>query len=384
MRARKQKGCLSRVRRKGGAEVWIFRWREQLPDGSRKPRKQVVGSVRQLRTETAAWRKVKALGLEPNGTSRPRTYGQLIEHYRSTELAADNTEKAYSTKEIYAEFIDNWIQPRWGRVPLTAFSGPVAVQVESWLRSLERARGTKAKIRNIMSAVCTHAQRWGWLERNPISQVRQSARRERVPEALTVEELQALFAHMEQLDRVLVLLDVPTGMRVGELHALQWRDIDLCERKLRIHKSIWRQVVGPVKTEESEQEMPLDEAMVRDLVAWRRETPYAGDEDWVFASPKMRGKQPYWPSARMRHIRRAALQAGISKRISWHVFRHTFSTLLAQNEEDVKTVQSLMRHASSRVTLDIYTHGVSAKKRAAQARVVEMVWPAAGERRALQ
>jgi hypothetical protein len=71
----------------------------------------------------------------------------------------------------------------------------------------------------------------------------------------------------------------------------------------------------------------------------------------------------------------AAKRAGISKRVTWHTFRHTFSTLLMENEEDVKTVQSLMRHANVSITMNIYTHAVDRKKRSAQAKVVEMVLP---------
>jgi integrase len=54
---------------------------------------------------------------------------------------------------------------------------------------------------------------------------------------------------------------------------------------------------------------------------------------------------------------------------------HTFSTLLAENDEDVKTVQSLMRHANSSITMNIYTHAVTSKKRRAQQKVVEMISP---------
>jgi integrase len=75
------------------------------------------------------------------------------------------------------------------------------------------------------------------------------------------------------------------------------------------------------------------------------------------------------------YIAPAARRAGITKHINWHVFRHTFSTLLAENDEDVKTVQSLMRHANSNITMNIYTHAVSSKKRRAQSRVVEMILP---------
>ncbi len=61
--------------------------------------------------------------------------------------------------------------------------------------------------------------------------------------------------------------------------------------------------------------------------------------------------------------------------VNWHVFRHTFSTLLAANGEDMKTVQSPLRHANPAITMAIYTHAVTSKKREAQSRVVEMVLP---------
>jgi len=53
-------------------------------------------------------------------------------------------------------------------------------------------------------------------------------------------------------------------------------------------------------------------------------------------------------------IRPAAARAGLQKVIGWHTFRHSYSTLLVANGENVKVVQELMRHASSRFTLDIY------------------------------
>src|SRR5260370_39700616 len=127
--------------------------------------------------------------------------------------------------------------------------------------------------------------------------------------------------------------------------------------------------------------MPLDEEMIADILRWRTETRYAADGDWIFASDRMKGHQPLWPEAIMRnYIRPAARRAEITKAVTWHVFRHTFSTLLVENDEDVKTVQSLMRHANSNITMNIYTHAVSSKKRRAQQKVVEMILPAGRNR----
>ena len=70
-----------------------------------------------------------------------------------------------------------------------------------------------------------------------------------------------------------------------------------------------------------------------------------------------------------------ALRAGITKRIGWHTFRHTYSTTLIANGENVKVVQELMRHANSRCTLDVYSQARVTAKREAQQRIVEMVLP---------
>jgi site-specific recombinase XerD len=74
-------------------------------------------------------------------------------------------------------------------------------------------------------------------------------------------------------------------------------------------------------------------------------------------------------------IRPAALRAGITKKIGWHTFRHTFSTILIANGENVKVVQELMRHASTRCTLEVYSQARILAKRQAQQRVVQMILP---------
>jgi len=76
-----------------------------------------------------------------------------------------------------------------------------------------------------------------------------------------------------------------------------------------------------------------------------------------------------------KHIRPAAKLAGIAKHVRWHVFRHSFATLLKGKGEDVKTVQESLRHADSKVTLDVYTQGLMPVKRAAQRKVIEAVGP---------
>ena len=73
------------------------------------------------------------------------------------------------------------------------------------------------------------------------------------------------------------------------------------------------------------------------------------------------------------HIQPAAKRAGITKRIGWHTFRHTYTTLLHANGEDVKVVQELLRHGSAKITMDVYAQAVTPAKRKAQGKIVAML-----------
>jgi integrase len=368
---------VQREKRQSGPDVWIFRWRESGPDGSSKQRKAIVGTVETLNTEAAALKAAHALRIDanqqtPQAEGGPKTFAQLVAHYRLKELAGGNQgRKAFSTRAAYECYLRGWIVPRWGDQRLDQVK-PVAV--EEWLDSIKRKKGTKAKIRNLMSAIFRHAMRYEWVDRNPIKLVRQSAKREKVPDVLELPELQLLLSKLSVRERTLVLLDAATGLRVSELLVLRWSDIDFKNLELRVTRSIWHQVVGDCKTEASAKPVPMDSYMAEDLLRWRRQSAYAADDDYVFASETMRGKQPYWPDNLMkRHIRPVAKANGINKNIGWHTFRHSFGTLLKANGEDVKTVQELLRHANSRITLDVYTQAVNTNKRAAQSKVVRMM-----------
>ena len=80
-----------------------------------------------------------------------------------------------------------------------------------------------------------------------------------------------------------------------------------------------------------------------------------------------------------RHIRPVARANGYIDVSNGIPSRHTFGTLLLANGKDVKTVQELLRHANSKITLDVYTQAVNSHKRAAQSKVVRILVPNLGE-----
>ena len=311
---------------------------------------------------------------------RPVFVGELIAHFRDHELIDLGHEgRAHSTRSRCSSVLNKWVLPFW---QATNIDEVRTVEVEAWLRGLALAQGTKAKIRKTLCLLFNHAIRWEFATRNPISGpvrgsgVRQSEKRERIPEVLSAEEFRMLKAALPLRERVLVSLALSTGLRRGELAGLRWEDINFEELKLTVQRSVVDQVVGNAKTEASHRPLPMDIRIAKLLQEWHSVSKYVRSQDYVFATDAncagdRRGKQPVSLAKVMRcHIQPVARAVGIRKRIGWHTLRHTFATVLHQNGEGIKVVQELLRHSSCRITMDIYAQAVNCEKRMAQSRVV--------------
>ena len=371
-----QDGSVTVERRKRRPDVWCFRWREAGADGRRMHRRIVLGTAEELKNIASARKMVAGLRSEINVNDiRIRResikLADLSRHFQQRELADRNPRISYSTKKTYAGYLEKWIEPRWGEYRLLDVR---AVEVESWLKSLNRAPGTRSKIRNVMSLLFNHGRRHDLCDRNPIEWVRQSAKRRTAPDILTTNEVQGLLANLRFRERTLVLLAVTTGLRRSELFALKWKDVDFQAKQIYVTRSIVQNVIGICKTESSQKPVPAHDDLVEALREWRGQTPYQSSESWVFASPANQGRRPYLAQQIMqRHILPIARKLGIAKRIGWHTFRHTYSTLLRSTGAELKIMQELLRHSTIRVTLDTYTQAVTTEKRNAQDAVVALL-----------
>jgi integrase len=287
---------------------------------------------------------------------------------------------------IARDFLRIWIKPHWGMVDIRDVR---TVAVENWLRKLHRKDGkplsnsSKAKIRNLMSVLFNHAIRYEWLEqgKNPITHVRQSAARQKDPEILSPDEIRSLISQLEPPFHLMIWVAATTGLRRSELFGLQWKDIDFEKLTVEIRRSIYAQTIGKCKTRNSQKPLPLAPDVISEIKRWREKSQHNFPNDWVFASPRKKGRLPFSPNFVLaKIIRPAVVRAGIKKRISWHTFRHTYSTLLIANGENIKVVQELMRHGTARVTVEIYSQAITNIKRRAQQRIVRMITRATSPR----
>ena len=291
--ARFQNGWLRRKPRKSG-EIWVFGYRRRRPEDGTwvEATAIVIGKVKDYPSKESAWRRVNELHLNPNQSSIAMSaqplFGELAAHYMQRELPDDQSEatieKAYSTIRKYKRYLNRWVLPRWSTIPASALCPP---EVEDWLKELKRtfalSNPSLGEIRKAMNNVFVHGQRQGFLPRtqdgNPISFVRQSLTSDFEPVILTLAQVLDIFDNLNLMRRTMILTDAATALRVSEVLALQWCDLDFEAHLIRVRRAYVERRFGPPKSKASKAPVPMHPLLAAHLLAWRRETLYPTGED---------------------------------------------------------------------------------------------------------
>ena len=363
-----QKGWLTQEERKKHGKVWVFHWNKVRPtDGKTVENTVAVGRVGTFPKESSVWEEVERRGLnhninEPDFQTGRITFGDLARSYEQHALP----KLAATTQQTVRHILDDYLIPRWGTQPALRIR---ALDIESWLGSLLLANPTKDKLRRIMFRVYFKAQKHGLIpckeETNPVNWVEQSSRSNYKAVIVTPEQAFKILMALPESERVLTLLIAATGLRISEALGLQWQDVDYANQRINLRR-VWvgNKIVDCMKTEQSESPATMSPTLAEVLRGWHQETPYAQPSDWIFASAKLKGRQPRTASILAAdHLRPAAVSAGVmlkpGQRFGFHNLRHSLATFLVNKESDTKTVQGLLRHANVSTTLGLYAQSVN-------------------------
>ena len=169
----------------------------------------------------------------------------------------------------------------------------------------------------------------------------------------------------------MALLSLCLGLRVSELLALRWSDVDWLNGKLNVERGIVNQIVDDVKTDGSRRLMTLDQELLAILRTWKQNSQFQTEQDWIFASPLKLGRLPYSYTGFWRELQRAAADSGIGP-LGTHAFRHTYRSWLDAVGTPIAVQQKLMRHSDIRTTMNIYGSVVTDEMEKAGSRVVEL------------
>jgi integrase len=217
----------------------------------------------------------------------------------------------------------------------------------------------------VLSAVLRTAVDYGRLPSNPVEKIRLKRRKNRRKPFLRTEQFHALVEAISEPYATMIYVAVFTALRVSELAALRWRNIDA--HSITIEERYSRGDFDQPKSEASRATIPVDEHVIERIEqlksvevtvrAGRANRRYKavksdGPDDLVFQSVAT-GAAMRDNNILCRHIKPAARKLNLDW-VNWQVLRRSCATWLQQAGVDVKDAQGIMRHSRASTTQDVY------------------------------
>jgi len=279
---------------------------------------------------------------------------QIVEKH--VEVEAIPTFKEFSekwfnvyvkTNNKYSEILNKesllraHLNPFFGQKPLNKISN---LDIESYkAKKLQSGQANKSVNNHliVLNKCLNTAKEWGVIENTP--RIKLLKVQPQKFDFLNTEECQLLLDNCDGLLKEMVLFALKTGLRFGELIALEWSDIDFKSNLATVQKSISRGRLGSPKSNKIRHVPLLGD--ISDTLSFRFKK-----QGLVFS----KDGQPLGPMLCLRWLHLACRQAGLRK-IGWHTLRHTFASHLAQNGVSIVLIKELLGHADIKTTMR-YSH----------------------------
>jgi integrase len=175
--------------------------------------------------------------------------------------------------------------------------------------------------------------------------------------ALSAEEVKTVLDHVAPEYWTLCAMVAVTAMRIGELLALRWMDLDFDNCTLAVNHTLWRKMLCEPKTRGSRKRYQLPETVFDLLKKHRESSKWTEPIDYVFCRED---GEPFGQDFLRRKVLYPAIEAAGIKREHWthgfHLLRHSGASILYSRTRDLKLVQTQLRHSKIATTSDIYVH----------------------------
>jgi integrase len=355
---------------KRGKQSWQLKFDAPAVGGKRQQRYATVKG-----TYKDAQRELTRLLAASNAGTLPDPSNATVAEYLRTWLDTA-TAQAPKTIERYGELAERQIIPHLGAIKLQRLKPEDVRHWHSTLLGSGLAARTCGHAHRLLRLVLGAAVKHGTLTRNVAAVVAPPRVEEtEIEGALSPDQIAAVLAALEGHTLYpIVALALSTGMRRGELLALQWGDIDLDGATLRIERSLEETNAGlrfkSPKTKRGRRNISLPAGAVALLRAHKvqlLELRFAlglgaiKPETLVFSTIEGGLVRP-------RNLTKAWSRVQADKklpRVSFHALRHTHVSLLIAAGVDILTISRRLGHSKAAITLDVYGHLIGGTDEAA-------------------
>jgi len=321
--------------------------------------------------------------IEPGSKRGILTFAILAEYYlqelKKVPESKKRRPKAASTIEDRERIIRKRLLPRFGDAEALKIKPS---EIKGWLESAQDEEdlenSTVDKIRRVMHLVYSAARASDLIPRtadaNPVKHVHIATTTGYEAVLVTPQDAWNIIFRMEPFARLMTLLIAVTGLRIGEVLALRWKHVDWSKFRVHVVSNFVRGKFGEPKSAASKKPVVLHPLVMGLLKNWRETTAHSGDEDFVFASDRLKGKQPRVPNMLVEDYLRPAAKQVIEiphgHRFGFHNLRHALTSFLVEIGTDTETIQDMLRWADPSILLKVYAHSRMDKRMEAQAKMI--------------
>jgi integrase len=283
-------------------------------------------------------------------------------------------EKRPRTLELYRQQWRSHLEPALGRVPVQKITAGHVSRLLADLRQKGKSSWTIKAVWYRLDTLFDHAMTLGLIAESPLKRVskseRPSGKAKTQPRTLTNDDCGKLIAKASERWRPLIATCVFTGLRISELLALRWQDVNFAEGVIRVRgqlsvsKGDKPSRIVPLKTGAGERDVYLMAELAGVLRRQKLASTHSVETDFLFATYEGR---PISQRNALRMLSGVAVAAGLNPEdgepLSWHDLRHTAISRLIAAGLDVVEVQRQAGHSKPSTTLDTYSHEFERAKR---------------------